>query len=331
MKAKSAPATRKPITILFISLDRYWLLTKKLAYGTFQTHKRAATMIAISWTISLLFYTVINFAWEPLAGVGNVDYNVDCELEPYDNIPYNAFAFVAEFVIPLFITSYLNAMVYINIRRRSKGIFRVQLAAVKLPRSPGERAESSERDQKDVTLELTTKSQGLGHNTAQALPEERSEPSDKGARKEIELTQEGAFNNLGFDEQIGDTNSQIKNATSDEKRTEVKPSGPAESPDSRRSQNHEVREFRRHRKAAITLSVLVSVFMVSWLPFYVTSMITAFCADCVSDLAWDVVNYLKWCNSTLNPFLYALLVLRFRENIMHFLCFRTCRNQNGRK
>ncbi|XP_022110792.1 octopamine receptor 1-like [Acanthaster planci] len=85
------------------------------------------------------------------------------------------------------------------------------------------------------------------------------------------------------------------------------------------------REFKRHRKAAVTLSVLVSVFVAMWLPFYVASLLAAICEECVSDLAWIVVNYLLWCNSTINPFLYALLVVQFRQNFLRFLGLRSCR------
>ncbi|XP_038071899.1 muscarinic acetylcholine receptor M5-like [Patiria miniata] len=310
------------ITVLFISLDRYWLLTKKLAYGTFQTHKRATVMIVTSWVITGLFYTLVTFAWGPLAGVDNVDYGEDCELEPYDNLPFLAFEMAVEFFIPLLIITYLNARVYINIKQRSKGIFR----------KPG-----------GYSHEIS----GMAPSSASILDQDRAHQDQLsvGQRLSIELNQspaqkmrvprvENGQSNTGFDGTLEDitihldsgqvqTPAQEEDGINPTKETR-NPVAASKSIGPDRDQRATRREFHRHRKAAITLSVLVGVFVASWLPFYIASLLAAFCESCVSDLAWEVVNYLLWCNSTINPFLYALLAVRFRQNFLRFLGLRSC-------
>ncbi|XP_070571479.1 histamine H3 receptor-like [Ptychodera flava] len=72
----------------------------------------------------------------------------------------------------------------------------------------------------------------------------------------------------------------------------------------------------KHKKAAKTLAVLVSVFVVCWAPYYVYSILVIFCEECFDENAWEVVNYLLWCNSTLNPLLYALTNTRIRNNFL---------------
>ncbi|XP_022110794.1 muscarinic acetylcholine receptor DM1-like [Acanthaster planci] len=120
-------------TIIFISLDRYWLLTKKLTYATFQTHKRAASMIIASWLINLLFYSTVSFLWGPLAGGDKIDYDYDCELESLESLGFQVFEIVSKFFIPLLIIIYFNARVYINIKRRSRGIFQKPRQSGDLP------------------------------------------------------------------------------------------------------------------------------------------------------------------------------------------------------
>ncbi|XP_054774394.2 octopamine receptor-like [Lytechinus pictus] len=73
----------------------------------------------------------------------------------------------------------------------------------------------------------------------------------------------------------------------------------------------------QHRKAAFFLAVFVGVFMFCWLPYQFTSIRMAFCGECVLEITWDLTNYLLWCNSTINPFLYALTNLRFRRNFLY--------------
>ena len=87
------------------------------------------------------------------------------------------------------------------------------------------------------------------------------------------------------------------------------------------AQNQErMREYARHRRAAVVLAVLVSVFILCWLPYQIISVVSALCGDqCVSYTAWEVVNNLLWCNSTINPFLYAATNVHFRRNFVNFL------------
>ena len=308
------------LTIIFISLDRYWLLTKKLAYTSFQTHKRAAIMNVVGWIVCTVFYTIVAFAWGPIAGVDNVDYNEECELEPFENGPFVAFQLVMEFIIPLLIIIYLNAMVYMNIKQRSKGKFR--------------------NSEKSCEISVTTASGGVGTNKTEGNSYELTSSANKLNRaKRTQLDLDGAHSNTGFDHQLEDINIVLDadqspvqlNLASERgkhaKTTKNKTNGLEVAKRGNASSGHRVhraRELKRHRKAAITLSVLVSVFVATWLPFNVSSLLAAFCEGCTSEVVWDVVNCLLWCNSTLNPFLYALLSVRFRQNFSRYLGLNLC-------
>ncbi|XP_070574000.1 muscarinic acetylcholine receptor M1-like [Ptychodera flava] len=77
----------------------------------------------------------------------------------------------------------------------------------------------------------------------------------------------------------------------------------------------------KHRKAAKTLSILVAVFICCWTPYNITVLVTTLCDACWNEVLWEVTNYLLWCNSTLNPFLYALTNQQFRRNFIFILTF----------
>ncbi|XP_071944877.1 histamine H3 receptor-like [Antedon mediterranea] len=87
----------------------------------------------------------------------------------------------------------------------------------------------------------------------------------------------------------------------------------------RKHVNTSINLIKRHRKAAVTLAVLVSAFIVCWTPYCIVLIWSIVCDDCLSDTLWEFVNYLLWSNSALNPFLYALTNPKIREVFYKFL------------
>ncbi|XP_070565144.1 octopamine receptor beta-2R-like [Ptychodera flava] len=79
---------------------------------------------------------------------------------------------------------------------------------------------------------------------------------------------------------------------------------------------------RRHVKTAKTLAVIVGAYLVCWSPYNITLMVTTFHQNEISvpSAVWNVSLYLLWFNSTLNPFLYAMCNVRFRQNFKQMLC-----------
>lgn len=82
---------------------------------------------------------------------------------------------------------------------------------------------------------------------------------------------------------------------------------------------------KRESKAARFLTVLVLVFLTSWAPYTITTMIVSFCNDCVNEIAYEAMNWLLWGKSAINPFIYAMNSSRYRYNFKRFLCL--CRSK----
>lgn len=54
------------ITIIYISLDRYWMVTKKLKYRSFQTKRRSQIMIITSWVVTILLEMILFMSWSAI-------------------------------------------------------------------------------------------------------------------------------------------------------------------------------------------------------------------------------------------------------------------------
>ncbi|XP_053307617.1 5-hydroxytryptamine receptor 6 [Spea bombifrons] len=78
-------------------------------------------------------------------------------------------------------------------------------------------------------------------------------------------------------------------------------------------------------KASLTLGVLLGMFFVAWLPFFVANVVQAVC-DCVHPGLFDVLTWLGYCNSTMNPIIYPLFMRDFKRAMGKYLpCCRRSR------
>ncbi|XP_072101157.1 5-hydroxytryptamine receptor 6 [Mobula birostris] len=71
---------------------------------------------------------------------------------------------------------------------------------------------------------------------------------------------------------------------------------------------------KRALKASLTLGILLGMFFVAWLPFFVANVTQAVC-DCIPALLFDVLTWLGYCNSTMNPIIYPLFMRDFKRAI----------------
>ncbi|XP_026469965.1 octopamine receptor Oamb-like [Ctenocephalides felis] len=82
----------------------------------------------------------------------------------------------------------------------------------------------------------------------------------------------------------------------------------------------QVKRFRMETKAAKTLAIIVGGFIVCWFPFFTMYVIRAFCPDCIHPVLFSVLFWLGYCNSAINPLIYALFSKDFRYAFKRIIC-----------
>lgn len=90
----------------------------------------------------------------------------------------------------------------------------------------------------------------------------------------------------------------------------------------------QVKRFRMETKAAKTLAIIVGGFIFCWLPFFTMYLIRAFCVDCIQPLLFSILFWLGYCNSAVNPMIYALFSKDFRFAFKRIICRCLC-NRKG--
>ncbi len=94
-------------------------------------------------------------------------------------------------------------------------------------------------------------------------------------------------------------------------------------------------KFKKEQKAAKTLAIVVGCFILCWMPFFLILPIDAFCSSntCkIPKLVFDILFWLGYCNSAINPFIYCCSSREFRTAYMGILkCNLKYRNAKERE
>lgn len=82
--------------------------------------------------------------------------------------------------------------------------------------------------------------------------------------------------------------------------------------------------FLRERKTSLTLAILTSAFMISWLPFFILAAVMPFCGDpCHTSVLLErlfrVFTWFGYANSAVNPIIYSIFNVDFRATFRKLL------------
>lgn len=89
----------------------------------------------------------------------------------------------------------------------------------------------------------------------------------------------------------------------------------------------QVKRFRMETKAAKTLGIIVGGFIMCWLPFFTMYVVRAFCPNCIHPTVFSVLFWLGYCNSAINPCIYALFSKDFRFAFKRIICKCFCKRR----
>ncbi|XKL63331.1 hypothetical protein PGB90_005695 [Kerria lacca] len=83
-------------------------------------------------------------------------------------------------------------------------------------------------------------------------------------------------------------------------------------------------QLAKERKASTTLGIIMSAFIICWLPFFVLALVRPFLHDskAIPNSLSSIFLWLGYANSLLNPIIYATLNRDFRRPFQQILFFR---------
>ncbi|XP_048850631.1 5-hydroxytryptamine receptor 4-like [Brienomyrus brachyistius] len=81
---------------------------------------------------------------------------------------------------------------------------------------------------------------------------------------------------------------------------------------------------RRERKAAKTLGIILGAYLLCWPPFFIANLAHPLLGSSINSWVMEVVLWLGYANSALNPILYAFFNAAFRHAFANILGCRRC-------
>lgn len=75
-------------------------------------------------------------------------------------------------------------------------------------------------------------------------------------------------------------------------------------------------------KAAITVGVIMGVFLICWVPFFCVNIVAAFCKTCIAGQTFKILSWLGYSNSAFNPIIYSIFNTEFRAAFKRILTTR---------
>ena len=76
----------------------------------------------------------------------------------------------------------------------------------------------------------------------------------------------------------------------------------------------------KERRATIVLGIIMATFILCWLPFFSTYLISSLTGAVVPEVVFDVFFWAGYCNSGLNPVIYTIFNRDFRHAFQRILC-----------
>ncbi|XP_028049657.1 5-hydroxytryptamine receptor 1 [Monomorium pharaonis] len=288
--------TASIFNLCMVSIDRFWLIMKPLKYETKRTKLRMSLYITIIWSLAMCI------SLPPLLTMGNEYVEVEngptlCAL--YQHFIYQIYAIVGSFYIPLLVIIPMNYKLFNAARDKSsmnyqEGRFDIELN-INIDSSTNRcrniRSTSCPRHSYNIHLRSANAPE-IHLKNATAFTSEDLKRHPAGEREENLLQKSMRILRI--------RNNQVCICN-------------------RRQQ----RRKRSERKASTTLGIIVGAFVVCWLPFFMLALIRPFYKpDDIPHSVSSLFLWLGYCNSALNPIIYAIFNKEIRKPFILIMCLR---------
>ncbi|XP_072179313.1 histamine H3 receptor-like [Diadema setosum] len=265
--------------IAFISLDRYYAVTKHFKYRSIMSLHRVKIAITTTWVSMTAYWLVIAFGWTYILDENKmVDYSTGCYMEYLLN-PVASVAFESiNCVVPATGIAVLNILIFLNIKKQWNQFRRVKINQGTSSDKRGKFALSVERD-------LSTRHSS--HSSQNYQQHKRGKGTSLPGVGSVSLTVcVSNDNNLPEDVRRQMSADRFK------------------------------RSLKIATKLAIYVGIFAACWLPYGLLAIVGSFCDV---QCVPELVWNIVENVQWANSAINPILYALTNKRFRQKAAKLL------------
>ncbi|NXN82068.1 DRD2 protein, partial [Bombycilla garrulus] len=327
--------TASILNLCAISIDRYTAVAMPMLYNTRYSSKRRVTlMIAVVWVLSFAISCPLLF------GLNNTDEKV-CII---GNPAFVVYSSIVSFYVPFMVTLLVYVQIYIVLRRRRKRVSTkrsshvldsdtqaplkdkcthpedVKLCTV-IVKSNG----SFQVNKRKVEAESHIEEMEMEMVSSTSPPEKTAlKPTAPSNHQLIVPVASNRGNNSTLQAPLSSPGKVEKNGHAKEPHHTAKVFEIHSLPNGK-TRNLLKAVIRRklsqqkEKKATQMLAIVLGVFIICWLPFFITHILNMHCDCNIPPAMYSAFTWLGYVNSAVNPIIYTTFNIEFRKAFMKIL------------
>ncbi|XP_016363839.1 D(2)-like dopamine receptor [Sinocyclocheilus rhinocerous] len=333
--------TASILNLCAISIDRYTAVAMPMLYKTRYSSKRRVTvMISVVWVLSFTISCPLLF------GLNNTATRDDtvCEIA---NPAFVVYSSIMSFYVPFIITLLVYVQIYVVLRKRRKRV-NTKRSCQKTDadaQPPLKEKCTHPEDVKLCTVIIKTNG-GLPakNKKAQLIKEVLHQGGDVGVditpgtsppeKKKLASTLvvdllanpcpiHGSPSHGECQSNGDDKNGHAKEVQTPKEskpvETQALPNGKTLTTVTKTMSKRKMSQHKE-KKATQMLAIVLGVFIICWLPFFITHILKTHCTSCVVPLEmYNAFTWLGYVNSAVNPIIYTTFNVEFRKAFIKIL------------
>uniref|UniRef100_A0A8V5GSP3 Uncharacterized protein n=1 Tax=Melopsittacus undulatus TaxID=13146 RepID=A0A8V5GSP3_MELUD len=296
--------TASILNLCAISIDRYTAVAMPMLYNTRYSSKRRVTaMIAVVWVLSFAISCPLLF------GLNNTDEN-ECIIA---NPTFVVYSSIVSFYVPFIVTLLVYVQIYIVLQKRRKRVT-TKLSSRGLDsdtQAPLKEVESHIEEMEMVSStsppEKTIIKPAAPSNHQLVVPM----ASNRGTNS----TLQAALDSPGKLEKNGHAKETPHTAKAFE--AQSLPNGKTRN--FLKALSRRKLSQQKEKRATKMLAIVLGVFIICWLPFFITHILNMHCDCNIPPAMYSVFTWLGYVNSAVNPIIYTTFNIEFRKAFLKIL------------
>ncbi|KAJ7427427.1 D(2) dopamine receptor [Willisornis vidua] len=327
--------TASILNLCAISIDRYTAVAMPMLYNTRYSSKRRVTvMIAVVWVLSFAISCPLLF------GLNNTDAK-ECIIA---NPAFVVYSSIVSFYVPFMVTLLVYVQIYMVLRRRRKRVTTkrsshvldsdtqaplkdkcthpedVKLCTV-IVKSNGsfqvnKRKVEAESHMEEMEMEMVSSTSPPEKTTFRpAAPSNHQLVVPVGSNRGNNSTLQTSLNSPGRVEK----NGHAKETHHTAKVFEIHSLPNGKTRNFLKAVTRRKLSQQKEKKATQMLAIVLGVFIICWLPFFITHILNMHCDCNIPPAMYSAFTWLGYVNSAVNPIIYTTFNVEFRKAFMKIL------------
>ncbi|KAM6400316.1 D(2) dopamine receptor isoform 2-T2 [Rhynochetos jubatus] len=298
--------TASILNLCAISIDRYTAVAMPMLYNTRYSSKRRVTvMIAVVWVLSFAISCPLLF------GLNSTDEN-ECIIA---NPAFVVYSSIVSFYVPFIVTLLVYVQIYIVLRKRRKRV-NTKRSSHGLDSDTQAPLKEAESHIEEMEMEMVSSTSPLERTTIKpAAPSNHQLVVPIASNQGTNSTLQAALDSPAKVEK----NGHAKETPHTAKVFEIQSMPNGKTRTSLKTVSRRKLSQQKEKKATQMLAIVLGVFIICWLPFFITHILNMHCDCNIPPAMYSAFTWLGYVNSAVNPIIYTTFNIEFRKAFMKIL------------